>query len=160
MGYRFRYATPQDMPVLLAHRKAMFIDTGQTKEGPLAAMLAASEAWMRRAFEEGRYVGFFFLDEADQVVAGASLWFTERPPSVRDPNPTRGHILNVYTAPEHRRRGLASQLVQMALDYCRQKGVSVVTLNASEEGRHIYEKLGFKPSNEMRMFALGDKSQT
>lgn len=66
-------------------------------------------------------------------------------------SPRRGYLLNVYTEPDFRQRGLARVLVEAALHWCRASKIDFVTLHASEEGRSLYEKLGFKAGNEMRI---------
>ncbi len=38
-----------------------------------------------------------------------------------------------------------------ALEWCRANRVQAVILHSSDEGRPLYESLGFKPTNEMRM---------
>jgi hypothetical protein len=38
-----------------------------------------------------------------------------------------------------------------ALEWCRANRVDVVILHASKEGRHLYESVGFEPTNEMRL---------
>jgi len=63
----------------------------------------------------------------------------------------RATILNVYTTPEYRRRGIAGKLIQTMIAWCKQQGLARVTLHASEAGRHLYQSLGFEPSNEMRL---------
>jgi hypothetical protein len=35
--------------------------------------------------------------------------------------------------------------------WCRDKGFKWVSLHASVHGRHLYETLGFLPTNEMRL---------
>jgi hypothetical protein len=37
------------------------------------------------------------------------------------------------------------------VDWCLRAGFARITLHASEDGRHLYESLGFEPSNEMRL---------
>jgi GNAT superfamily N-acetyltransferase len=63
----------------------------------------------------------------------------------------RATILNVYTDPEYRRRGIARLLMETMIDWCKRKGLARVNLHASDAGRHLYESLGFEPSNEMRL---------
>jgi GNAT superfamily N-acetyltransferase len=60
-------------------------------------------------------------------------------------------ILNVYTEPEFRRRGIARQIVVTILDWAQQRGLRTINLHASNEGRSLYEKLGFEATNEMRL---------
>jgi len=37
------------------------------------------------------------------------------------------------------------------MTWVKQQGLSAVNLHASDEGRHLYEKLGFEATNEMRL---------
>jgi hypothetical protein len=37
------------------------------------------------------------------------------------------------------------------IDWCKRKGLARVTLHASEDGRHLYESLGFESSNKKRL---------
>jgi len=63
----------------------------------------------------------------------------------------RGNILNVYTGPPHRHRGLARHLMGVILDWCRANRVEIVILHSSDEGRPLYESLGFERTREMRI---------
>ena len=61
------------------------------------------------------------------------------------------YVLNVYTEPEHRRSGVARAIMEAILDWSRGQLVARVTLHASNDGRSLYEALGFEPTNEMRI---------
>jgi GNAT superfamily N-acetyltransferase len=56
-------------------------------------------------------------------------------------------VLNVYTHPDYRRRGLARRLMLAVEAWCREHGIPVLTLHASPDGQHLYESLGFGPTN-------------
>ena len=88
-------------------------------------------------------------------MAGAGLLILDWPPHVIDPQPFRSYLLNVYTHPAHRGHGLARQLTEEAVAETRRRGIRIMSLHASEFGRPIYERLGFVPTNEMRL-TLGD----
>jgi ribosomal protein S18 acetylase RimI-like enzyme len=62
---------------------------------------------------------------------------------------TRAYVLNVFVEPQFRKRGLAHQLLERCMAEARQRQIRVVTLHAAEAGRRVYEKFGFRPSNEM-----------
>jgi len=49
----------------------------------------------------------------------------------------------VLVDPQHRRRGIASRLIETALAYLEKK-VTVIKLDATAEGSPVYEKFGFK----------------
>jgi GNAT superfamily N-acetyltransferase len=67
------------------------------------------------------------------------------------PGRWRGNILNVYTCPQSRRKGLARKLTERAIEWCRANRVGTVILHASDAGRPLYQSMGFVPSNEMRL---------
>lgn len=154
-GYTLRRATAADAATIRHHRRAMFDDMGAHDAAGLDRMDAAFAGWLDERLADERYVGLFAVDEAGVVVSGVGVWFSEWPPSFHYPRSTRGYILNVYTEPEHRRRGLARWLVQATVDECAARGVGVILLHASDAGRAMYAGLGFKASNEMRLFLVG-----
>ena len=73
------------------------------------------------------------------------------PANPRDPCTQRAIILNMFTEPAFRKRGIARQIMLTILDWIKQPGLHGVNLHASEEGRSLYEKLGFEATNEMRL---------
>ena len=149
-NYTVRRATVDDINLISRQRIAMFHDMGFLDDAALNRMDETFCMWLTNKMLSGSYQGWFMVAD-DQVVAGAGLWLNEWIPHPYDPRTIRGYVLNVYTDPAHRKRGLARQLVAQILDYCRERDIHVVALHASEEGRSIYESLGFAASNEMRI---------
>jgi ribosomal protein S18 acetylase RimI-like enzyme len=78
------------------------------------------------------------------------------PPHWMDPEPVRAYLLNVYVDPEFRGRGLARELLEMAVNDARRRGIKVVSLHASKFGRPLYERNGFEPTNEMMLWSEAD----
>ena len=154
-GYSLRRAAADDAPVIRHHRRAMFHDMGLDDADRLASMDSGFAVWLDETLANGRYIGLFACAEDGTVAAGAGIWLLDWPPTFHAPQRTRGYLLNVYTEPEHRRRGLARTLVQECLRECEQRGLTLVLLHASDAGRAVYESLGFQTSNEMRLFLDG-----
>ena len=143
-----RRATPDDAPTITAQRHQMFADNELTTEARYNEMDLTFEPWVRERLTDGRYVGLF-LEENTTILAACGIFFGDFPPHFLDPNPIRAYLLNFYTAPEARGRGLATQLLQHAVDECKKANVQVITLHASKFGKPIYEKFGFTQNNEM-----------
>jgi GNAT superfamily N-acetyltransferase len=62
----------------------------------------------------------------------------------------------MYTDPAWRRRGIASRLLQLLIDYARQNDCGKISMHALPNGRSIYAKAGFVPiETEMRLDILG-----
>lgn len=146
-----RPATADDAPTIVHHRRVMFREMGYLDESALETMAARFLPWLREKMQADEYLGWLAITDDGRVVAGAGLWLMDWPAHIVGKSERRGNILNVYTEPEFRRRGLARRLTKAALDWCRANGVDYVILHASEEGRPVYESLGFQPSNEMRL---------
>ena len=149
-----RRATSADAALITAQRHKMFADNELASEATYSTMDLAFEPWVRERLADGRYVGLLLEEEssvpdAPTILAACGIFFGDFPPHFLDPNPIRAYLLNFYTAPEARGRGLATQLLQHAVDECRQRNVRVITLHASKFGKPIYEKFGFTQNNEM-----------
>ncbi len=60
--------------------------------------------------------------------------------------------MNMYTDPEYRRRGIAIKTLDMLIKDTRNKGITAISLEATDFGRPLYEKYGFiKMNNEMEL---------
>jgi len=149
--YTIRRAVAEDADTIVKQRRAMFYEMGHRDEPVLDAMAEAFRPWLLRMMHSGEYLGWFAVADDRFIAAGLGLWLMDWPPHMIGPGARRGNILNVYTLPEHRRQGLARQLMQTALAWCRAHGIRAVILHASEEGLPLYEELGFRRTNEMRI---------
>jgi len=150
-GFTIRQAILADVDVIVAHRRAMFQDMGSAPDDVVDAMAMEFRPWVEAKMLAGEYLGWFAMAENSTIAAGAGLWLMDWPPHVLGRSQRRGNILNVYTEREFRRQGLARRLVEAAVDWCREHNVDTVILHASEEGRSMYENMGFRPTNEMRI---------
>ena len=147
---RLRAATAADLSVIMRHRRCMFAEMGFKDEASLDAMEATSAPFIKAGLESGTFRGWL-VEAAEGVVAGGGIVTLDYPSSPRDPSSRRAYILNMYTEPEYRRRGLAGLILEAMILWCKEEGFGWVSLHASDAGRHLYETLGFKPTNEMRL---------
>jgi len=60
--------------------------------------------------------------------------------------PGEALILNMYTIPAYRRRGIGSRLLALAVEEARALGVAALRLQSTDDGRPIYERAGFRDS--------------
>lgn len=146
-----REATLNDLPLLVEQRRHMYQDMGYPDTGRMMDMENAFGLWLHDHIEDGHYHNWLVETTDGQIAAGAGLWLVEWPPQMMDCSPYRGYIMNVFTEPSFRKRGLARQVVQTALNWCSERGIHTVSLHSSAEGRPVYESLGFNATNEMRL---------
>jgi len=150
-GRRVRLATVEDAETLARHRAAMFRDMGDVDEFGASVIENASVDHIKALVEAREYFGFL-LEEKGDVLAGGGVWVRPVLPRPGMLNGAlEGYILNVFTEPGHRRRGLARELMREILEWCRERQLARVVLHASKDGRSLYEELGFELSNEYRL---------
>lgn len=151
-----RRAAQSDAPMIARHRVEMFRDMGQVPtEGLAAVLLAESSSALASALGDGTYVGWLALDGGDRVVAGAGAHIKAQFPRVIPDGSGVASgavplVVNVYTEPEWRRKGVARALMTALMEWAVQQGCDRIVLHASDAGRALYTSLGFEPTNEMR----------
>jgi GNAT superfamily N-acetyltransferase len=148
---RIRPATLADVPVILRHRRSMYEDMGKRDAAGLDLMEATSETYFRAALADGSYRGFLAEAGDRRVVAGGGIVISPWPAHPADLQARRATILNVYTERAYRRRGIARRLMLTMMEWLKTEGFRKVNLHASDEGRPLYESLGFEISNEMEL---------
>jgi ribosomal protein S18 acetylase RimI-like enzyme len=67
---------------------------------------------------------------------------------------TYATVIFVNTDPAWRRRGIGLAMTAHAIAHAQASGATVVTLDASDEGRTIYDKLGFEVVDQVTRFRL------
>jgi GNAT superfamily N-acetyltransferase len=145
-----REATPADIPEILRQRRAMYEDMDYKDAAGLSAMVSVTTSYLAKAMAEGSFRSWLASVET-RIVAGGAIIISPWPAHPYDLECRRATILNVYTDRDYRRRGVARRILQTMITWCRHAGFARVDLHASPDGRHLYESLGFEPSNEMRL---------
>lgn len=156
-SFTVRAASADDIPLLAHHRAAMFRDMGKLGPHQEDALRAATTSYLQNALETGEYVGWVALvTGTTSVIGGAgaqirSILPRPRPGSDELELGPEAIVLNVYVEPAWRRRGVADALMRAVLDGLAPRGIRRIVLHASDEGRRLYERLGFVGTNEMRL---------
>lgn len=156
-----RLATVADAGIIAWHRARMFQDMGDVSPEMFEALREKAEPALEAKLRSGNYLGWLATDPQDpgKIVAGAGVFLGEiLPRPFRREKITEGRqatIVNVFTEPAWRKRGIAALLLQEIIKWCRAQGIERITLHASKEGRSLYQRLGFTDSNEMRLVRDG-----
>jgi GNAT superfamily N-acetyltransferase len=164
--YHVRPATLDDVDTLVHHRVGMFSDMGTLFD--VTAIENAFRAWLAEMMPAGTYRAWVVETGSEgqaeaghrgrsgEIVAGGGITILPWPPG---PNYVGGRIAfvyNVYTERSHRRLGLARLVMDTIHAWCRKNGIGVIALNTSQEGRPLYEAMGYQPAPSPLMFAAID----
>ena len=148
--YRVRPATLADADVLIRHRIGMFTDM----DVPLdAEVLERSfRAWLAEMIPAGSYRAWL-AEAADGTVAGGGgITILPWPPGPQYLGDRLAFVYNVYTDAAHRRRGLGRRIMDTIHGWCREEGIGSIALNASRDGKSLYQSMGYAESPNPMMF--------
>jgi GNAT superfamily N-acetyltransferase len=160
-----RQATLADIGTIAHHRVAMFRDMGSVAPELIGELGALTEEFLHAAMPRGDYLGWLASAESvpSRIVAGVGAQVRRVSPFPRARadgriDVARGRqalVVNVYTEPEFRRRGIARRLMTELMRWAGETEIDALVLHAAPDGRPLYEQLGFKQTNEMRFSPLG-----
>jgi GNAT superfamily N-acetyltransferase len=150
-GITIRRAGPDDLDDLVRLRLAMLNEIQpQEVHTHVPKLAAANRRYFAQHIPEGGYVGW--LAEAEgQIISTAGLVLFERPPGTYNLAGMEAYVLNVYTLPAWRGRGIAGQLIDTIIAYARTTSIRRLWLHATPAGAGIYHKAGFADRIEMEL---------
>lgn len=117
--------------------------------GDGADLREVNRLWIEEHF--GHDFMAWIADLDGQPVASAAVMWFEHPPGPANPAGREAYILNVYTRPEARRMGLARAVMERAVAEARSAGAGRIWLRASDEGRPLYEAMGFETGKYLQL---------
>jgi GNAT superfamily N-acetyltransferase len=127
-------------------------DSGLEDEEEWRAELSARFA---RDLDSGDLVAWICLDGGNVVAASglASPAALELRAEL-DLGSGEALVLNMFTLPAYRRRGIASELLRRTVLEARSRAVSALMLQSTDDGRSIYERSGFVDSGRDMVLGL------
>ncbi len=158
--FEIRLAGVSDAALIASHRTRMFQEMDLVPEPLFETYRARCESRLREILETGEYIGWLASpnEPPDQIVAGVGAQLRNvLPHPVEDSDGEfsiaegrHAIIINIFTEPEWRSRGVAKLLLEQIIAWARNERLDRLVLHASDEGRLLYEKMGFVQTNEMR----------
>ena len=159
--FQIRQANPNDASIIGWHRARMFQDMGLVPNELFESFRTKALDRLGKALASGDYFGWLVSqrDVPQEIIAGAGVIMREVPPfpirhkdgKITIAEGRQGLIVNVFTEPEWRRRGLAKLLTNTIITWSREQNLDGLVLHASGDGRALYEQLGFISTTEMRL---------
>lgn len=110
-----------------------------------------SYRYYQQALRDGSHIAYLVFD-GDRFVGAGGVSFFQVMPTYHNPGGNKAYIMNMYTNPKYRRKGIACKLLDMLIRDTKAKGITSISLEATDMGRPLYEKYGFtKMNNEMEL---------
>lgn len=152
MDLIYRKATLDDLGLLTQTRIIVLrAANGLDDSADLSEVEEQSRRYYREALAEDSHAAYLVFD-GDIFVGAGGVSFFRVMPTVHNPTGRKAYIMNMYTAPEYRRQGIAFRTLSLLAAEAGSRGIHSISLEATEAGRPLYEKFGFVPmSSEMEL---------
>ena len=150
--FECKRATMEDIDELVSTRLIVLRAANKLSDDEVMSVVEEeSFAYYRRALESGEHIAYLVYDNGKFIGAGG-LSFYQVMPTYHNPTGKKAYIMNMYTASEYRRQGIAFHTLDLLVNDAREQGVSQIALEATDMGRPLYEKYGFvKMEDEMEL---------
>lgn len=86
----------------------------------------------------------FVCRDEQEIISCCFLYVSEKPPNPAFIHGKTGTVLNVYTKPEYRRKGIAGRLLKILVAESEKMGLDFVELKATDAGYNLYKSIGFE----------------
>ncbi len=143
MLLRYRRATIDDIDILTETRMEVLRAANLlSDQEDMSEVKEQSYHYYKKALREGTHIAYLIFD-GDCFAGAGGISFYQVMPTYHNPSGNKAYIMNMYTAPPYRRRGIAYQTLDMLVRDAKERGITVISLEATDMGRPLYEKYGF-----------------
>ena len=149
MELTFRTAGIGDLELLTESRlRAIRTYRHLSETAPLPQELPdAVRDYYRQALASGGHIAFLAL-AGERLAATGGLDLRREMPSYHNPAGLSGHIMNIWTEPAFRGRGIAWRMLDLLTAAARERGCLTVSLHATAMGRPLYQRYGFTATDD------------
>ena len=156
--YEYKKATIEDIDELVRTRIIVLRAANKVSDDvDMSLVEKESYEYYMRALETGEHIAYLVYDNGTFIGAGG-VSFYQVMPTYHNPTGRKAYIMNMYTASEYRRQGIAFHTLDLLIKDAWEQGVSQIALEVTDMGRPLYEKYGFvKMEDEMELQKISIK---
>lgn len=143
MGFEYRKASIKDLDLLVKTRIEVLRAANKlSMDTDMSGVEAESYKYYESAFENGSHTAYLVFDN-DKVIGAGDISYYTVMPTYHNPSGKKAYVMNMYTNPDYRRKGIAMKTLDLLVSDARNRGVNCISLEATDMGRPLYEKYGF-----------------
>ena len=153
----YRRAGSHDRELLTRLRlEVLRAANGLEEDVDLSRTELESRRYYETCFPEDSHAAWLVFDGAEVVGTGA-VSFYKVMPTYHNPSGKKAYIMNMYTRPDYRRRGIARRVLELLTAEAEMRQIDAVTLEATAAGRPLYEAFGFTAMRDEMELLGGNK---
>ena len=143
MDFTWKKADISDLETLVKTRVEVLRAANKLDDSAdMSEVGAQSRDYYTKALADDSHTAFLVYDGDDFIGAGGVSYYTVMP-TYHNPSGRKAYIMNMYVRPEYRRQGIALKTLDMLVRDARERGVELISLEATDMGKPLYEKYGF-----------------
>lgn len=143
MNYTYKKASIADLDMLVETRiKVLRAANLLDYDVDMSEVESESREYYEKALRDGSHTAYLVFD-GDKFIGAGGVSYYSVMPTYHNPSGRKAYIMNMYTDPEYRRRGIAYKTLEYLVADVKSKGITLITLEATDAGRPLYEKYGF-----------------
>lgn len=152
MNLTYKKATIQDIDLLTKSRIEVLRAANQLPDDvDMSEVEIQSYDYYKKALSDGTHTAYLVFD-GDRVVGAGGISYFRVMPTYHNTSGRKAYIMNMYTNPDYRRNGIACKTLELLVADAKEKGITAISLEATDMGRALYEKYGFvKMNHEMEL---------
>ena len=148
MNLIHKKATIEDLDLLVTTRIEVLRAVNQLSEDTdMKEVEEQIRLYYQKALRDGTHTAVLVFD-GDRFAGAGGISYYRVMPTYHNPGGEKAYIMNMYTRPEYRRRGIAYRTLDILVEDARARGISSISLEATAMGRPLYEKYGLTPMND------------
>lgn len=89
---------------------------------------------------------FVYVVRSEKIISCSFLLVSEKPANPSFINGITGTVLNVYTKPEFRKKGIAGKIMEFLISDAKKMKLDFIELKATDDGYNLYKSVGFEDS--------------
>ena len=143
MEPRFHKATPENLELLVQTRIQVLLAANHLPEDTdMSAVEQASRDYYTAALADGSHAAWLVFD-GDIWIGAGGVSFYRVMPTYHNPSGRKAYLMNIYTHPDYRRRGLGRRMAELLIEEAKARGITSISLDATDMGMPLYESMGF-----------------
>ncbi len=100
------------------------------------------------ALQADKYIACFAYLDGEIVGCGGMCLYQEMP-SPDNPSGQCAYLMNIYCRPVHQKQGVGEAVVRWLVAQAKERQITKIYLETTDEGRNLYKKIGFSDMPDM-----------
>lgn len=144
----YHKATVSDAELLAEMRIQFILDfTGPQPEQQIDNLKKTLTTYFQNSIAGNNCISY--VAKYNTEIAGTgTIVFREQPGNFKNPTGRVGYVMNMYTVPAFRKKGICNCILDKLIEDARAQGIVAFELHATKEGEPIYIKNGFQIHSE------------